>query len=108
MELTPAVARNGITQGRFLFGPGEGHIKKPPFLLELLAGIQSHLAGKKVLFKSYDVDVGELQTFGSMDGHHRDFVVVAIVLVSIGQQRNVHEEIGHGVHSVRIGGIHLV
>ena len=38
-------------------------------------------------------DVFKLQALGGVDGHHADLVLVAVVLIGIGQQGNVQQEV---------------
>ena len=52
---------------------------------------------------THDIDVRVFEALGGVDGHQGHFVVVPIILVSIGEQGDVHEEVPHGLDGVRVG-----
>ena len=100
-EVAPAVAAHGIGERAALFGPGQGHIEQPAFLLQVGAGLHRHQVGKEVLLQAYDVHVGELQALGAVDGHQaHPVLVVGVVVVGVGEQGHVDQEVGQGARGV--------
>ena len=92
-ELSPFVAGQGIAECAGAFGPGEGYVEQAAFLLEVRPGLQGHGRREQFFFQAHDEDVFKLQALGGVDGHHADLVLVAVVLIGIGQQGNVQQEV---------------
>ena len=84
------VARQRIGEYELLFGTGDGDIKQAAFLFQLLTAGDGHDRGEEVLFHAGDIDVGEFQPLGRVDGHHRHLVgIFVVVLVFRSEQQHL-------------------
>ena len=82
----------GVTYGEGLPGPGEGHVAKPPLLLDLLAVADGPHPGEQSLLHAHQEHVGELHTLGGVHGHHHRRVGGGVVLLNIGVQGDFLQE----------------
>ncbi len=74
-----------LNQKDAFFGTGNGHVEQPPFLFQIVAAFEHHLAGKQVFLQTNDINVLKLKSFSRVNGHQRHAVVVAIVFFFVGR-----------------------
>ena len=59
----------GKRQGHPFLGPGHGHIEQSPLFLDFIFRGQPSARRKEILLHSGNENIGEFQSFGSVDGH---------------------------------------
>ena len=89
--------RLGIGKRHHLFCPGNGHIKKPAFFLQVPGREQPAAGREEVLLHPGHEDIGELQPLGCMYGHQGHFIAGFVFgHVGIGKERDILQIIGQG------------
>lgn len=108
LQVAPFEAAVGVAERAALFGAGNGHVEQAAFFLQLGAAGHVHHVGEEVLLHAHDVHVGEFKPLCAVDGHQAHPVaVVGVLLVGVGQQRHVDQEVGQGAQHLLPLGLHL-
>ena len=92
-QFSPPIAVLGIRKVGLLLGTGERHVKQAPLFFQFAPGIHAHGRGEQVFFHANDIDIGKLQALGQVNGHKGHAVVVALLLVHVGCQGHVFQEL---------------
>ena len=86
----------GPGQEQAFFCPGNSHIAQPPFFLHALLVHQATSRGKDSLFHACNKYIGELQSFGAVQGHQSNILLFFLCLVQFSNQGNVFQIVLQG------------
>ena len=84
--------RAGGRKIQFLFGAGDGYIAKAALLLHILLVVFGHITGEDAVLHADDKNIGEFQTLGRVDRHHRHTVGIVVIAVKVRDQRDLLQE----------------
>ena len=96
-HLSPLETRQRIRQSAGDLGTGERHVEQATLLFQFSPALHGHLRGEQLFLQSHDVHVLELEAFRRVHRHEVDLVVVFVVVVRVGEEGDINEEVGQAL-----------